>query len=60
MYFYSGLLASERGNIDVAVEGAPTEAKALISTVVENSQHFGTRSTNIYPSNSSKVNELRS
>ncbi|KAJ9535703.1 hypothetical protein OSB04_un001141 [Centaurea solstitialis] len=48
-YFYEGLLPLERKMMDAASGGAivnktPTEAKALINTMAENSKQFGARS----------------
>ncbi|KAJ9542483.1 hypothetical protein OSB04_028989 [Centaurea solstitialis] len=48
-YFYEGLLPMERKMIDAASGGAifnktPTQVRALITTMAENSQHFSGRS----------------
>ncbi|KAJ9536912.1 hypothetical protein OSB04_029645 [Centaurea solstitialis] len=48
-YFYEGLLPMERKMMDAASGGAivnktPTEARALIDTMAENSKQFGVRS----------------
>ncbi|KAJ9567080.1 hypothetical protein OSB04_003046 [Centaurea solstitialis] len=48
-YFYEGLLPMDRKMIDAASGGAmfnktPTEVRALITTMAENSQHFSVRS----------------
>jgi hypothetical protein len=48
-YFYEGLLPMERKMMDAASGGAivnktPTQAKALIDTMAENSKQFGVRS----------------
>ncbi|KAJ9543915.1 hypothetical protein OSB04_023622 [Centaurea solstitialis] len=48
-YFYEGLLPMERKMIDAASGGAifnktPTQVRALITTMVENSRHFSGRS----------------
>ncbi|KAJ9546867.1 hypothetical protein OSB04_019410 [Centaurea solstitialis] len=48
-YFYEGLLPMERKMMDTASEGAivnktPTQARALIDTMAENSKQFGVRS----------------
>ncbi|KAJ9551555.1 hypothetical protein OSB04_015600 [Centaurea solstitialis] len=47
-YFYEGLLPMERKMIDAASGGAifnktPTQVRALITTMAENSQHFSVR-----------------
>ncbi|XP_050944059.1 uncharacterized protein LOC127150395 [Cucumis melo] len=64
-YFHSGLLSFDRNTIDVVAGGAladktPTEARELISRMVENSQSFGSRASELDNSLTKEVSELKS
>ncbi|KAA0058150.1 uncharacterized protein E6C27_scaffold274G004630 [Cucumis melo var. makuwa] len=64
-YFYSGLLSFDRNTVDAATGGAladktPTEARKLISRMMENSQSFGNRASELDNSLTKEVSELKS